>query len=131
MKKWMTGIALIVIGRVISFGISAFIVERQLFMLKPSHEGILLGAIFAVPLILYGGFYLFRYYRCGAKGLRTRDVYKDEKWWMILAVAGDLAALVAIFEVYGFLGEALVHVGISFVVSTIFYVVACLVCRPF
>lgn len=131
MRKWMTGIVLIITGSLISFGVSAFIVERQFFMLKPSHEGILLAAISAVPLTLYNCVYLFRYYRCWVKGLRTRDAYKDEIWWMILAVAGDLAVLVAIFEVCGFLGEALVHVGISFVVSTVFYVVACLVCRPF
>lgn len=131
MKKWAVGVWLIIMGVLISFGISVFIVEGEFFMLRPGHKNILLAGVFGTPMVIYVVFYGIWYHRCAIQKSRSMSVYKGEMFWVLLAVMLDIIALLVIFEIGGVLDEAWIHVVISSIISTVFFCIAFLCCKPF
>lgn len=130
-KKWMIGIALIIAGVIISFGLSFFIIQAEIYMLNPKYKDMLLISIVGVPTVIYGAGYALWYRRCMAQKSRTQSVYKGELFWMLLIVLAEIGALLSIFSVAGWLDEGSIYYMISCFIPTLLFCCAFLFCKPF
>lgn len=131
MRKWMLGVCLIVVGVLVSFGLSSFIIGAEIFMLNPKYKDLLLGSILGIPLLIYGAGYALWYYRCAKQKSRDQNIYKGGWFWMSIIVILEFSVLFFVFEITGLMDEASVHYISSCFISTIFFCVAFLVCKPF
>jgi len=130
-KKWTMGIGLIILGVLVSFGVSYYIIEAEIFMLHPKYKGILLGSVLGIPMVLYGGSYAWWYHRCAKQKSRIRSAYKGQFFWMLVVVIVEFSALFLVFETAGLMNVASIHYISSCLIPTIFFCIAFLLCKPF
>lgn len=130
-KKGMFGEGLIVLGVLISYGLDFFIIQQEIFSLRPDYKDMILGCVLVIPLAVYGVVYGLWYIWCATRKTRSYAVYKNERVWMIFTVLFEISLLTGIFMMRGILSEGAVYAGIAFVVPTIAFCIAFLCCRAF
>lgn len=130
-KRWILGGSLIVIGVIISFGVSAYIISEEIFMLNPVYNNHLLLSAFFIPALFFGLGYAWWYHRCAAQKSRIGSVYKSQWFWMLIIVILEHGALLAVCRIIGLTDGVMVYYIADCLVPAIFFCVAFLVCRPF
>lgn len=131
MKRWILGGSLILIGAIISYGVSAYIINGEFFMLNPMYKNHLLTGAFCIPAFIFGLGYAWWYHRCAVQKSRTQSVYKGQWFWMLIIVILEYAALFALCAMIGLTEGALVYYMADCLVPALFFCVAFLFCRPF
>lgn len=131
MKRWRLGGCLIAVGVIISFGVSAYIINEEVFMLNPAYKTLLLGSAFGIPALIFGLGYAWWYHRCAVQKSRTQSVYKGQWFWMLIFVIAEYSALFAIFGIIGLIEGELVYYTANCLVPALFFCAALLTCRPF
>lgn len=131
MKRWKIGGCLIIIGVLISFGVSAYVVHEEIFMLNPKYKNLLLGSAFGLPAMIYGLGYALWYHRCAIQKSRTQNVYKGQWFWMLIIVIAEFSALFVLFGTMGLTDGELVYYVANGLIPAFFFCVAFLFCKPF
>lgn len=130
-KRWKTGGCLIAIGVIISFAVSAYIINEEIFMLNPAYKNLLLCSAFGIPALIFGLGYAWWYHRCAVQKSRTQSVYKGQWFWMLIIVILECSALFVVFGIIGLIEGELVYYIANCLVPALFFSIAFLVCRPF
>ena len=131
MKRWILGGSLIAIGVIISFGVSAYIISEEIYMLNPVYKNHLLFSAFCIPAFIFGLGYALWYHRCAVQKSRTQSVYKGQWFWMLIIVILELVALFAVCRIIGLTDGVVAYYIADCVVPALFFCVAFLFCRPF
>lgn len=130
-KRWMLGGFLITAGVIISFGVNAYIINEEIFMLNPAYKTLLSSSAFVIPALIFGLGYAWWYHRCAVQKSRTQSVYKAQWFWMLIIVIAEYSALFAIFGIIGLIEGELVYYIANCLIPALFFCAAFLKCRPF
>lgn len=131
MMKCFEGAGLIAAGVIVSYIINGLVLAGRYISVKPDHKGAIMSIITLVPFFCYLCVYITRFYYCVRRNARTNDVYKNEIWQITATVAGNIVIMIALLSAGNILGEASSYMIISSIITTIFFVLAFLLCKPF
>lgn len=129
--KWLGGIALIAGGIIISYVLSTAVIMGEFFMFNPDNTGRLQGAIVGVPALVYGLVYTGWYWTHAKKNTRNQSAF--HKSWIVFLITAvvDIVGLWLYIQKQGFMDEALGHVFVNWLLTSLGLVVAMTRFRPY
>lgn len=129
--KWLSGMALIAGGIIISYVLSTAVIMGEFFMFNPDNTGRLQGAIVGVPALVYGLIYTIWYWTHAKKKTRNQSAF--HKSWIVFLITAvvDIGVLWFWIQSQGFMDEALGHIFVNWLLTSLSFVVSMTRFRPY